>query len=106
MSSIGKRRTRVEFLRKTRVKDAAGQSTDSWELIGKAWGDFRYQSGMSAVKADAQTSSTKSSLRISYRPDITADLIAQIQGIKFDIEAVMPDLARRKFVDIVLKDIQ
>lgn len=103
MLTAGQLRNRVEFLRKTRVKDAAGQTLDEWVSMVTTWGDFRYQSGLATIKSDAQASIAKASLRIRYRTDITPDMVVQLDGQKFDIDAVLPDRAQRKFVDLVLK---
>ena len=48
----------------------------------------------------------RASIRIRFRSDITAGMRVLIGLAVYQIEAVMPDLARREFVDLVAKVVQ
>lgn len=98
----GKLRTRLTLQQPGTVQDGIGQPIPTWTDVAPLWADVRHSSGLQTIKADADTSTVKASVRIRYRAGITAAmrLVEQGGGTVYDIKAVLPD-ARKSFVDLV-----
>jgi len=79
--------------------DAIGQPVTGWTNVADVYADIRHQSGMSAIKATADVSVNRVSIRIRYRA-VTADMRVLQGATVFAIQAVLPD-AKRVFVDLV-----
>lgn len=86
-----------------------GQGTDDWGTplpnawvdVCKPWASIKTLSGLGTIKADAQTSVVKTSIRIRYRTDVVAGMHALHGATVYDIKAVLPDDAGREFTDLV-----
>jgi SPP1 family predicted phage head-tail adaptor len=48
-------------------QDALGQPTGDWTTFATVWANVRYLSGTESIKAGADTSTAKASIRIRYR---------------------------------------
>lgn len=73
----------------------------AWADVATIWANIRHLSGSETIKADAQTSVVKASIRIRWRTDVKAGMRVLASGAVYAIEAVLPDLQRREFVDLV-----
>lgn len=87
------------------TQDEAGQPIPGWVALiatgdGKIRANLRHLSGVETIKADAQTSAVKASIRIRYRTDVTAAMRVVHGSTTYEIKAVMPDEAGREFVDL------
>ncbi|MDR6216174.1 phage head closure protein [Paracidovorax wautersii] len=74
---------------------------DAWDDVTKAWASIRNLSGLGAIKADAEASIVKTSIRIRYRTDIAAGMRVLHGGVNYSIVAVLPDAAGREHLDLV-----
>lgn len=99
-------RTRVVLRQYTSTIDGWGQPVHAWADLATVWADVRGVSGLEAIKADAETSTTKASARIRYRADVTHDMRVVIAGAEWEIKAVLPDFNRRRHVDLTLERVQ
>ena len=79
---------------------------EGWETHATVWANVKHLSGSEAIKADAEVSTVRASIRIRFRSDITEGIRVLIGLAGDQIEAVMPDVARREFVDLVVKVVQ
>lgn len=78
---------------------------DDWITVARIWGNVRHLNGSESIKAGANTSIVKASIRIRRNPSVTAGCRI-LHGEKvYDIEAVLPDSRRRVFVDLLCKTI-
>ncbi|KIF83565.1 phage head closure protein [Noviherbaspirillum autotrophicum] len=83
-------------------RDEIGQPLPTgWADVADLWADIRYQTGMETVKAGAEASITRVSIRIRHRDDINAGMRVIHGGIIYNIKAVLPDVARKQHVDLV-----
>ncbi len=104
-------RSQVHFERRNPdVRDTWGQEVERWLPYATARADIRFPTGMGAItaeaiEADREVSVTKCSIRIRWRNDITADMRVRVQvagePTYFDIKQIIPDLAQRRYVDLV-----
>ena len=81
--------------------DALGQPIPGWTDVALVWASIRHLSGVEAIKADAVTSTVKASIRIRYRTGLNAGMRVVHGAQVYGIEAVMPDVGGREFVDLV-----
>lgn len=87
-------------IKKPGVPDALGEMT-GWADVATVWADVRNVSGMQAIRADADTSTVKSSIRIRRRTDINAGMRVVLDGVAYDILAVLDDAQGHVFTDLV-----
>lgn len=83
------------------TSDAAGQPVESWSTVCTAWADVRHLSGMEAALAGSEASAVKASIRIRWRDGITPAMRVMVGSTIYQIRAVLPDLRRRMYVDLV-----
>ena len=74
---------------------------DQWVEVGKAWASILHQSGLATIKADAQTSVVKASIRLRYRTDLAAGMRVLHGSTVYAVHAVLPEEAKREHVDLV-----
>ena len=81
--------------------DELGQPIEGWADVAQVWGNVRHLRGVEAIKAGAVTSTVSASIRIRYRPDLNAGMRVLADGRTYEIKAVLPDMQRREYVDLV-----
>ncbi len=81
--------------------DELGQPIEGWTDVAQVWGNIRHLRGVEAIKAGAVTSTVSASIRIRYRPDLNAGMRVLADGRTYEIKAVLPDMQRREYVDLV-----
>lgn len=89
---------RCEFFTKADLPDRLGQRRGT-QLVAyqvgtrdnKVYCSVIYPSGIETVRAGADTSIVRGSLRIRHRPGIHAGMYAEINGRMHEIESVLPD---------------
>ena len=103
----GRLNTRCVIQRRTGGTNDWGEPLpEGWETHATVWANVKHLSGSEAIKADAEVSTVRASIRIRYRSDITAGMRVLIGLAVYDIEAVLSDTARREFVDLACKAVQ
>jgi len=95
----GQLRHRIDLQTRMDSVDSIGQPSTSWTSTAFLWGDVRYLSGLSAIKAGADTSTSKVSIRVRHGAFNAGQRVVYGNEI-FDIQAVQPD-GKREFVDLV-----
>ena len=99
----GTLRHRITLQQKTGGKDAWGTPLpEAWADVSKLWANVRHQSGSEAIKADAEVSTVRASVRIRWREGINAGMRLGYLGAIYDIEAVLPG-PDRIHMDLVCK---
>jgi SPP1 family predicted phage head-tail adaptor len=94
-------RNRVELQSRLEVFDDIGQPSTSWLTTATVWADIRYLSGLSTLKAGADVSVSKCSIRMRYRAVNAGQRIVYGNEV-FEIDAVLPD-GKREYVDCVAR---
>jgi SPP1 family predicted phage head-tail adaptor len=96
----GNLRERVTIRQLAAGKDSIGQPATNWTDVVTLWADVIYKSGLETIKADAETSVVRASVRIRSRAGIAPTMQA-VHGTKvMDIKAVLPS-RHKGFVDLV-----
>lgn len=99
----GELRDRITIQRKTAAADAWGTpEPQGWEDVAKVWSNVRHQSGSESIRAGADVSIVRASIRIRWRTGIDAGMRVLHVGQVYDIEAVLPGVGRQH-VDLVCR---
>ena len=106
MVTAGKLRQRISIQRRDAGQDAIGQPVDTWTEVRSCWADIRHTSGVEAGKADTLTSAARASIRIRWTDAASPDMRVVIGSTVYAIKGVLPDLARREFVDLVCESVR
>lgn len=98
----GDLRDRVSLQETGEGQDDIGQPATVWTEVAKVWANIRYLSGAEAIRSDSPTSITKVSIQIRKRADVLPTMrIVDAQGVKYQIEAVLPDMKHRDRINVV-----
>lgn len=82
---------------------ADGTPTDVWTDVCTVWAEIRHPSGVETIKAGAEKSVVKASIKIRRRADITSAMRAVHGTTVYDIEAVLPDEVGRQNMFLACK---
>lgn len=93
--------TRVS-LQKRGGKDALGGVSTAWTEYARPWANVTFLSGLESATAGVEVSQARGSIRMRYREDVAATHRAAVGRLVFDIVAVMPSVATREYVDLVV----
>ena len=99
----GSLNSKITIQRKTAAAATWGTpEPQGWEDVAKVWSNVRHQSGSESIRAGADVSIVRASIRIRWRTGIDAGMRVLFGGQIFDIEAVLPG-ADRTYIDLVCK---
>ena len=98
----GRLSTLVTIQHKTAGVDAIGQPLpENWATLRQEWANVRHQSGAEAIKAGAVVSVVQASIRVRWCTDLTAGMRVLAGGVVYEIKAVLPEMGRREYVDLI-----
>ena len=97
--SAGARRHLCELQSRTVGVDVIGQPFTTWTAARTFWGDIRFLSGLAAIKAGADTSVAKVSIRALQGAFDSGQRVIN-EGRVYEIQAVLPD-GKNKQLDLV-----
>ena len=100
-------RDRIYIQRKTGAKDRFNTALpDAWENItaGRIAANVEHQGGLSTIKADADVSIVRASVRVRRRADVCADMRIQFGSAIYVIDAVLPGKSR-EYMDLVCRQV-
>lgn len=86
--------------------DALGQPVAGWTDVCTVWADILHPGGLQHVRADADISRVRASIRLHQRSDITPAMRVVHDGTVYAIKAVLPDLRGRIFMDLACEAVQ
>ena len=96
---------RIDIERRVAGEDALGQPIEEWELVAAVWADVRHESGLSAIKGDADVSIVKASIRIRHRAGLDTGMRVTNGADHYDIRAILPD-GHQKYLDLVCQKVR
>lgn len=98
----GQLRTQVTIQRKQAGEDAYGDPLPpAWTDVATVWANVKHLSGAETIRSGLETSVVKASIRIRWRTGITAAMRVLVGGVPYAITAVLEDVDRRGYVDLV-----
>jgi SPP1 family predicted phage head-tail adaptor len=99
--NCGQLKRRVALQRPASGQDALGQPLTGFETVATVWGDVRQPSGLESVRAGAEVSLVKASIRIRLRTDVAPGWRAAVDGVQHEVRAVLLDIGHRAYTDLV-----
>ncbi|GLQ31661.1 phage head closure protein [Litoribrevibacter albus] len=96
--SAGQLRHRVTFVKKSSVKNAIGGTSTAFETVATLWANIKPGSASENVESDKHTSEISHTVRIRYNPNINAAFFIQYQGRTFQVEAVINENERDRYM--------
>lgn len=97
---------RIQILKRATGRDGAGQRIEGWEVARTLWANVKFQTGAEVMRADADVSIVKCSIRIRARRDVDASMGARYLGVDYNIQAVLPDSADRDYMFLVCESVK
>ena len=91
----------ITIQQRTSAEDALGQPVETWTTLASLWGEIRHPSGVQQIKAGAEVSTVRASIKVHKRDDITAAMRVVHGSTTYDIKAVLPDERGRVFMFLV-----
>lgn len=96
----GTLKNRITIKQLTSGQDEIGQPVQAWTDVATVWASIRHLSGVETIKADAETSIVKASIRIRHRTDLNAGMRCYFGATVYEIKAVLPDEQNRDRLDL------
>ena len=84
-------------------EDAHGQPLETWADVCTVWAEIRHPSGLETIKAGAEVSVVRVSIKVRKRAGITPAMRVVHGAALYDIEAVLPDEVERLYMHLVCK---
>lgn len=91
----------ITIWQRTSAEDALGQPVETWTALAELWGEIRHPSGVQQIKAGAEVSTVRASIKVHKRDDITAAMRVLHGSTIYDIKAVLPDERGRVYMFLV-----
>lgn len=85
---------RITLARLQNGHDALNQPIEDWSDFATVFADVRFQSGAEVIRAGAEVSIVRVSIRIRARTDVTPAMRARYNGVDYEIKSVLPDVDR------------
>lgn len=83
---------RIKLLKRAAGQGPSGQPSKNYVPVREVWGNVQFQTGAEVMRAGAETSIVKASIRIRACSDIDADWRATWKDWTFDVKApALPD---------------
>lgn len=98
---------RITPLRRNPGADAVGQPLNDWVPLPDIWADVRFQTGAEVLRANAETSIVKASIRIRARDDIDSNWRVKYKKWTFEIKGdPLPDNKDPRFMFLVVESVK
>lgn len=98
----GQLNRRVTIQKMGPSRDEIGQPIPAdWQDVASVWAHIKHLSGSETIKASAEVSAVRASIRIRYRTGLDAGMRVLHGETVYQVKAVLPDEARRDHVDLV-----
>jgi len=99
----GTLKDRITIQRHTQAKDQWGSlipGSEAWADVAKVWADVKHKSGLGTIKADAEVSIVRASIRIRRRAGLDVGMRVLFDGQTYQLKAVLPG-PTREYIDLV-----
>jgi len=106
MTTIGQLDKKVRIEKKGPAQNEWGeQLPDQWVSVCEPWANILHLSGLATIKAEAQTSIVRASIRIRYRTNVAPGMRV-VHGTRiYDIKAgPLAVDGKREFIDLVCEE--
>ena len=107
MTTAGQLRHKVTIQKQGQAQNELSELLpDQWVDVCSPWADIRQPSGLSAIKADAQVSIVRTSVRIRFRTDVKPGMRVVHGDRIYDIKAgPLAVDGKRVFIDLICEEV-
>lgn len=81
-------------------QDAIGQPVQTWSTVAELWAHILHSSGLETLKAGAEMSVVRASIRVRYTRQISAGMRVVADSFTYNVVAVLPDLKGKQYTDL------
>lgn len=81
-------------------QDAIGQPVQTWSTVAELWAHILHSSGLETIKAGAEMSVVRASIRVRYTRQISAGMRVVADSFTYNVVAVLPDLEGKQYTDL------
>lgn len=81
-------------------QDAIGQPVQTWSTVAELWAHILHSSGLETIKAGAEMSVVRASIRVRYTRQISAGMRVVADSFTYNVVAVLPDLGGKQYTDL------
>lgn len=92
---------RITLLKRESGRDAAGQPAETWPGVTTIWAHVKFETGAQVLRANADISVVRVSIRIRARTDVDQTFRVRHKGVEYDVKSVIPDSSDRAFMFLV-----
>lgn len=98
---------RITLRRREAGADSIGQPIEAWADLPPVWAHVKFQTGAEAIRANAETSVVKASIRIRARQDVDAGMRVKFKSWVFEIKSPpLPDDRDPRFMFLVCEAVK
>lgn len=97
---------RVTLLKREPGRDAAGQAVENWPDVATIWANVKFETGAQALRANADISVVRVSIRIRARADVDSTFRVRYKGIEYDVKSALPDSTDLAFMFLVCESVK
>lgn len=94
---------RVTLRSPSEARDAAGGTTTTWTDTATVWAEWTPQGGRELQQAGQKLALGGGTLRIRYRPGLTARHRVVLDGSVYELTAPPIEVGRRVYLDLVVQ---
>lgn len=98
--------SRATIQQQSATQDALGQPVQTWTDVATVWANIKHASGIESIKADALTSTVRASIQIRYKTGLTSGMRVVAGAVTYNVVAVLPDMEKREYTNLVCEVIQ
>lgn len=81
------------------------RAPEAWESFATVWAHVLFPSGAEVVRAGAEVSIVKCSIRVRARADIDTAARVLFKGKAYDVESALPDARDSRFMFLICKGV-
>ena len=106
MSDIGKFNRRVVIQARSGAVDSVGQPVEDWSTFASVWAQFVFTPGsripnLEGIQGGSMSSNAPAIWRVRFRADITAAMRLVDGATIYNIQHVLPNMAKKDVTDLV-----
>lgn len=106
MSGAGELNRRINLQSQTTTTDTEGRWSGSWVTVFRPWAKIATDSGSEIQEGDQEQTVLRHTVRIRYRPGVTAAMRVTYGARVFDILSVIDPDQRHEWLDLSCQEPQ
>lgn len=97
---------RITLLKRAQGRNAANEPVEDWPAVATVWANVKFETGAQVLRANADISIVRVSIRIRARADVNPTFRVQYKGAEYDVKSALPDSDDRAFMFLVCESVK